>query len=109
MRRKCDRLAYVDCGPDNGGILLEISEAGLSFQGVGALAEGEFLAVRFALPGMAQVIQAKGQLVWTNASKRGGGVRFLEAGQAGSGGRAGVYQAACPLPVFDGWHAVIGA
>jgi hypothetical protein len=27
VRRRLDRLAYVDFGPDNGGMLIDISEA----------------------------------------------------------------------------------
>ena len=41
--------------------------------------------------------------------REGGGVRLLRADEAGSGRRGRVYQRACPLPVFDGMHALIGS
>jgi glutathionylspermidine synthase len=40
--------------------------------------------------------------------REGDGVRLLAAGEAGASG-ARIWQAACPLPVFDGRHAVIGS
>jgi glutathionylspermidine synthase len=41
--------------------------------------------------------------------REGEGVRLLAAGKAGSGGEGRIYQAAAPLPVFDGRHALIGS
>jgi glutathionylspermidine synthase len=41
--------------------------------------------------------------------REGAGVRLLAVGETGTGGDDRVYQAACPLPVFDGMHAVIGS
>jgi glutathionylspermidine synthase len=41
--------------------------------------------------------------------REGADVRLLQEGEPGRGGADRVYQAACPLPVFDGMHAVIGA
>jgi glutathionylspermidine synthase len=41
--------------------------------------------------------------------REGAGVRLLAAAEAGSGGDAVIYQAACPLPVYDGMHALIGS
>ena len=77
-RRRCERLAYVRCGPDNGGILLDVSEAGLSYQGVGTMTGGELLTLAFLLPGTSSAIEAKGRLVWTNDSKKGGGLQFVD-------------------------------
>lgn len=77
-RRRLDRLAYVDFGPDNGGILIDASEGGLNFQVVGALIEGQPCHVRFLLPGTDAVVEAEGKISWSNASKRGGGLQFVE-------------------------------
>jgi glutathionylspermidine synthase len=41
--------------------------------------------------------------------REGEGVRLLAAGETGSGGEGRIYQAAAPLPVFDGRHALIGS
>src|SRR5262245_52406148 len=77
-RRKVDDLAYVSCGPDNGGILLDISEGGLGFQGVGSLSDGKTLELRFMLPGLSSPIETSGELAWSTDSKRGGGLRFVD-------------------------------
>jgi glutathionylspermidine synthase len=41
--------------------------------------------------------------------REGAEVRLLGAGEAGLGGNDRIYQAKCPLPVFDGMHALIGS
>ena len=41
--------------------------------------------------------------------REGAGVRLLGAGEPAGGGKDLIYQAACPLPVFDGQHALIGS
>jgi glutathionylspermidine synthase len=41
--------------------------------------------------------------------REGKDIRLLSAADGPSGHRDRVYQAAAPLPVFDGWHALIGA
>jgi glutathionylspermidine synthase len=41
--------------------------------------------------------------------REGAEVRLLAPDEPGTGGADRVYQAACPLPVFDGQHAVIGS
>ena len=40
--------------------------------------------------------------------REGNGIKRLAAGMPGTR-RNGVYQALCPLPVFDGTHALIGS
>jgi periplasmic protein TonB len=76
-RGRCEQLAYVRCGPDNGGILLDVSEGGLRFQGVGTITGGETLRLAFLLPGTSSAIEATGRLVWTNDSQKGGGLQFV--------------------------------
>jgi glutathionylspermidine synthase len=41
--------------------------------------------------------------------REGRDVRLLNANETASGRRGRVYQAAAPLPVFAGWHALIGS
>jgi TonB family protein len=78
-RRKIERLAYVDFGPDNGGMLIDISERGLSFQGVGRVTKGQPLHLRFTLPGAGgRRVEATAELVWSNTSGKGGGLQFIE-------------------------------
>jgi TonB family protein len=78
VRRRIEQLTYAKFGPDNGGILINLSEGGLSFQGVGVVGRDELLHVNFTLPGMPPQIEATGQVVWSNDSGKGGGLRFLD-------------------------------
>jgi hypothetical protein len=77
-RHNLERLAYVELGPDNGGILTDASEGGLSFQGVQPLGEGQFLHFKFILPAMRDFVEGTGQTVWLNSSRKGGGLRFVD-------------------------------
>src|ERR1700730_6193551 len=78
-RRRIERLVYVDFGPDNGGMLIDISEGGLSFQGVGRMSKGQPLHLRVTLPGAgSRPVEVTAELVWSNASGKGGGLQFVE-------------------------------
>lgn len=77
-RRRLPRLAYVHFGLENGGVLIDVSEGGLHCQVVGALTEGQSFHVKFILPGTSAAIEAKCEVVWCNASKHGGGLRFVD-------------------------------
>jgi protein TonB len=77
-RRKLERLAYADLGPDNGGVLIELGQGGLSFQGVGPVGEAQLIHLKFTLPSMSTRIEATGQVVWSNNSGKGGGLRFVD-------------------------------
>jgi protein TonB len=81
QRRRLDQLAYIGFGPDTGGVLLDISEGGLRCQIVGAVVEGDRCHLKFALPGRHSAIEADGQVVWSNHSRQGGGVRLVDLGQ----------------------------
>ena len=77
-RRKPDQLIYVGIGTDNGGFVIDISEAGLSFQGIMPLSGGgQTVQVAFKLPGTNIPIRAEGQLVRPGNSEKGGGLRLL--------------------------------
>jgi TonB family protein len=75
-RRRFDQLTYATFGPGNGGILLNISEGGLSFQGVGTVSKDQYIRLNFKLPGMNTHIEATGQVAWSTDSGKGGGLRF---------------------------------
>ena len=76
-RRRLDQLVYIGFGPDTGGVLLDVSEGGLRCQIVGAVVEGGLCHLKFALPGRPSAIESDGQVVWSNKSRQGGGVRLL--------------------------------
>jgi len=77
-RRRIDQLTYADFGPGNGGIVMNLSEGGLSFQGIGAVHKGQLINLSFKLPGTGSQIEAYGEVVWSNDSGKGGGLRFVD-------------------------------
>ncbi|MBZ5697523.1 MAG: TonB family protein [Acidobacteriia bacterium] len=80
-RKRIETLTYVDLGPGNGGMLIDISEGGVSFQGIKPLETDELLPIIFKLPTINDFIRVTGQVIWLNGSGKGGGLRFVELPQ----------------------------
>lgn len=88
VSRKKDRRSYprrrsehFDCThfrPDAGGILVDLSEAGLGFHGVEGLAEGQVIHLKFMLPGTSTDIEADAQITRSNNSMKRVGLRFVD-------------------------------
>ena len=80
-RRKTPRipvrkLAYINFEPyNNGGVISDISGAGFRFCTVEPMQQGGLLRLTIIL-GAANQIEAVGELIWTDATRRNGGVRF---------------------------------
>jgi len=80
IRKRTDQLLYAEFGPENGSILLNLSEEGCSFQSL-APVRGE--QVRFSVSvGDGHKLEGDGQMVWSDTGKKTGGVRFLNPSQA---------------------------
>ena len=77
-RFRVETLSYIDLGQSNGGMVIGISQCGLSFQGVQPLGTGEVLPVSFKLPGMHHSLKATARIAWLNDSGKGGGLRFVD-------------------------------
>jgi type II secretory pathway predicted ATPase ExeA len=76
--RRCSGVFdYTEFGPENGGILLDLSEGGLGFQGVAVVVEGQGIHLKFTLPGTSALIEADAEVARCNHSRTGGGLRFL--------------------------------
>ena len=75
VRKRTDQLLYAEFGPDNGGILLNLSEKGCSFQSI-APVRLEQLRFSFSV-GDGEKLEGDGQMVWSDTSKKTGGLRFL--------------------------------
>jgi hypothetical protein len=71
-------ISYVDLGEDNGGVILNICEGGVSLQSVYPLSDNRFLRLRFKLPGSNVWIKVNGQIVWLSESKKHAGICFLD-------------------------------
>jgi TonB family protein len=77
VRRRIDHLTYASFGPGNGGILINLSEGGASFQGIAGVRTGQLIDLSFKLPWTDSPIEARGEVVWSNDSGKGGGLRFI--------------------------------
>ena len=88
-RRKSPRTAirksaYINFEPyDQGGIITDVSETGLRFHTVDSLEQGGIVRVSIFL-GASSQIEAVGELMWKDSTRRIGGLRFtvLPAGAA---------------------------
>jgi TonB family protein len=76
-RKEPSQLTFIDLGRDNGGLLIDVSEGGLGFEGILRLSDGEVLSLEFKLPSTNSFIRGTGQFVRSNESSRGGGLRFV--------------------------------
>lgn len=73
-RTSMSRIACIHIEPDNGGIVLNVSREGLCFHSMTEVERnGSF---HFALMEHNRRIDACGELVWTDATKKIGGVKF---------------------------------
>ena len=76
IRKMPDRFAFVQMERDDGGSVLDVSEDGLRFETFAPVAPGGPVHLWFSL-NLRERIEAWGEVVWTNAAKKCGGVRFL--------------------------------
>jgi TonB family protein len=81
-RVKVEWLVPVSLGPDNGGIVLNASEGGLRVRMVGPVAPTQVSPLVITPNGKKDPIEASGQIVWTDDSRRGAGVRFTDLSDA---------------------------
>jgi TonB family protein len=77
-RRRLEGLAYVDLGPDNGAILIDLGEGGLGFQSVAPVSLDQAVLLKLKVPGRSEYIETFAEVIWLNESGKGGGLRFSE-------------------------------
>ena len=76
-RTSIRKLAYVNFEPyDTGGVITDLSTAGLRFHTVAPMQQGGLVRLSLTLGAMKQ-IEAVGELVWTDSTRQIGGVRFV--------------------------------
>jgi hypothetical protein len=73
-RTTMERLAYINIEPNNGGIVLNVSDQGLCFHSIAPVVRNGKL--RFSLLEHNRKIEADGELVWIDDGQKVGGVRF---------------------------------
>lgn len=82
-RRTCSRqpvrsLAYVELDEGNGGIVLNVSEGGLSVQAVMSLMEDALPQMRFQLSESKGWLETSARIAWTNESRKVAGLQFVD-------------------------------
>jgi hypothetical protein len=80
-RTKLVEIAYIGMGPENGGLVLDVSDGGLSFHSVAPVRQAETINFLLSSRGHSR-IEGTGEVVWTNEMKTVCGLRFtsLSAG-----------------------------
>jgi hypothetical protein len=71
-----DQFAFLQLERDDGGTVLDISEAGLRFETFAPVCQEGPVHFWFSL-NLRDRIEAWGEVVWTNAARKSGGLRFL--------------------------------
>jgi cell division protein FtsN len=67
-------LAYVNLEPDNGGILIDVSDGGICFRS--AVPVPQSSTVRFSFSLEDHRIEASGLLAWSDTTRKRGGLKF---------------------------------
>ena len=68
-------IAYIGMGPENGGLVLDVSDGGLSFHAVAPVQPHETIRFLLSLRGHSR-IEGAGEVVWTNEMRTICGLRF---------------------------------
>src|SRR5580704_14847479 len=77
QRLPVEGLAYVNLEPDNGGVVLNISEGGLCFRSSNPVQQTA--TIRFWFSGRSCRLTADGRMAWVDEAQRKVGSRFIEA------------------------------
>jgi len=73
-----ETLVYVNLAPDNGGLVLNASAGGFGFQVVSPMQQARNIRFWCSPPGN-RLIEAVGELAWTDATRKTGGLRLTAA------------------------------
>jgi hypothetical protein len=79
VRKRTDQLLYAEFGQENGSILLNLSEAGCSFQSIAPVRDKQLHF--WVSVGDGRKLEGDGQMVWSDTAKKMGGLRFLNPSQ----------------------------
>lgn len=74
-RTRLVEIAYIGMGPENGGLVLDVSDGGLSFHSVAPVQRSETIRFLLSLHGHSR-IEGAGEVVWTNDARTVCGLRF---------------------------------
>jgi cell division septation protein DedD len=71
-------FSWVQLAEDNGGIVVDVSERGLSVQAVRGLTHGEMPNIRVQIGKDQPCIETRARVAWVNASNTAAGLEFVE-------------------------------
>jgi hypothetical protein len=77
QRLRPSELSYIEFGNEIGGMVWDASEMGLGFQAVAGMQLGRPMLLRIS-PNPVSRIELSGTVVWTDQSKKFGGLQFAE-------------------------------
>ncbi|MGB8440034.1 MAG: PilZ domain-containing protein, partial [Candidatus Acidiferrales bacterium] len=77
IRQRVRSLAYLDVVPNNGGIVLNLSENGLALQAVNPFDETR-VSLRIQPPKSRKRIEVSAEITWLSEAKTEAGLQFLE-------------------------------
>jgi len=77
-----DQFAFLQLEQDDGGTVLDISEGGLRFESFAPVQEQGRIHFWFSL-NLRERIEAWGEVAWTDAERKSGGLKFLNLSEAG--------------------------
>jgi hypothetical protein len=78
VRQRIHSLSYVKIGDGNGGIVLNVSEGGISVQAASVLDDSGPLSLWLEVPRLRERIEVTGEIVWLSATKKEAGLRFVD-------------------------------
>src|SRR5437764_4346607 len=76
-RAPVETLSYINFGTSNGGIVSDVSAGGLGFRVFAPVPKSG--TIRFSFSVENRQMDAIGELVWTDATRRRGGLRFTSS------------------------------
>jgi hypothetical protein len=82
FRKMPDTFAFLQLERDDGGSVLDVSEGGLRFETFAPVPERGLVHLWFSL-NLRERIEAWAEVVWTNAAKKCGGLKFLRLSEGG--------------------------
>jgi cell division septation protein DedD len=71
-------FSWVQLAEDNGGIVVDVSERGLSVQAVRGLTDGELPNIRVQIGKDQRCIETRARVAWVNPSNNAAGLEFVE-------------------------------
>jgi len=74
-RTKLEEITYIGMGPENGGLVLDVSDGGLSFHSVAPVQPAETVHFLLSIKGQSR-IEGAGEVVWADELRTVCGLRF---------------------------------